>query len=99
MVKCLQCGLDLTADHQQNLIASISGEMMGDEYTETYFLCPVCGVYTMELYHDRFLDEENISFHGPFSRVEGDEKVALIRKCPDPWNKKCTCAAHKTYFS
>lgn len=72
---------------------------MGDEYIETYFFCKNCSVYTVEIYHDRFLGEEEISIQGPIPQSEGDAKVELIKKCSQPWNKKCRCAAHKEYFA
>jgi len=34
----------------------------------------------------------------PVSKVEGDAKVELIRQCSEPWNKKCRCKAHQSYF-
>jgi hypothetical protein len=32
------------------------------------------------------------------SRSEGDAAIALIKKCSQPWNKKCRCEAHRDYF-
>jgi hypothetical protein len=71
---------------------------MGDEYSESYYLCPGCGVYTIEVVHDRFLGEESVSLRGPVSRSEGDALIALIKRCPEPWNKKCRCQSHRSYF-
>jgi hypothetical protein len=71
---------------------------MGDEYIESYYLCHGCDVYTVEVYHDRFLGEDDISLRGPVSRSEGKGKIELIGKCPEPWNKKCRCEAHRSYF-
>ena len=79
-------------------MASISGSIMGDEYIESYFFCNTCGVYTVEIYHDRFQGEDEISIRGPVSKSEGDEKVKLIQQCPETWDKKCRCEAHRTYF-
>ena len=79
-------------------MACISGSIMGDEYIESYFLCAKCGVYTVEIYHDRFCGEEHVSVCGPVPKSEGDAKVELIRRCSEPWNKKCRCRAHRTYF-
>ena len=56
-------------------MASISGSIMGDEYTESYFLCNHCGVYTLEIYHDRFSGEDDVSVRGPVPKSEGDAKV------------------------
>ena len=78
--------------------ASISGSIMGDEYIESYYFCSQCGVYTVEIYHDRFLGDEEVFVRGPVAQTEGDAKVELIRQCAEPWNKKCRCKAHQSYF-
>lgn len=95
MVNCLQCQGELGADSREE---SISGSIMGDEYIETYYFCQACGVYTVEIYHDRFLGEDDVFFRGPLSREEGRDKTDLIRQCSEPWNKKCRCPAHREYF-
>jgi len=97
-MKCLQCGTDLVEEGAERPVASISGSIMGDEYIESYFLCSLCQTYTVEVCHDRFLGEEEIFFKGPLSRAKGDANVALIRRCDEPWNKKCRCSAHQEYF-
>lgn len=71
---------------------------MGDEYIESYFFCEHCGVYTIEVCHDRFLGEEEISVRGTVSRSDGDAAITLIKKCHQPWDKKCRCDAYKAYF-
>lgn len=71
---------------------------MGDEYIESYYFCEPCGVYTVEVYHDRFLGEDEVSLRGPMSKERGDEKIEVIRQCPEPGNKRCRCDAHQSYF-
>jgi len=71
---------------------------MGVEYTESYFFCEGCDEYSVEVYHDRFLGEDDVLVRGPVSRSEGDARVELIGQCPEPWNKKCRCPAHVAYF-
>jgi hypothetical protein len=71
---------------------------MGDEHTDVYFFCPVCGVYTVAQWRDNFTGEETMSLSGPISQEAGDERVKLIRQCSEPWDKKCRCAAHCAYF-
>ena len=95
MIECAQCG---EVFEQEAGVASISGSIMGDEYTESYFFCSKCGVYTVEVYHDRFLGEDDISVRGPVAKSEGDDKIQLIKRSPEPWNKKCRCKAHREYF-
>jgi hypothetical protein len=95
MIGCSQCGK--TFDPQGSK-ASISGSVMGDEYIETFFFCDLCQVYTVEIIHDQFVREDYVIIKGPVPKAEGDARVALIRQCPEPWDKKCRCKAHITYF-
>ncbi len=76
----------------------MSGSIMGDEYTECYFLCPVCLTYTVAIWRDNFTGEETLHLSGPRSSAEGDEKVRIIQRCARPWDKKCRCEAHIAYF-
>ncbi len=76
----------------------MSGSIMGDEHTDSYFLCPVCGVYTVAKWWDNFTGEETMSLSGPLSKQDGDERVTLIQRCSRPWDKKCRCDAHRSYF-
>ncbi len=98
MIACLRCGKPPEAGEDPSPVASISGEIMGDEYVESYRWCGRCGVYTVEVFHDRFAGEPSSVLRGPVSRAEGDRKVGLIRQCAEPWDKKCRCPAHRTYF-
>ncbi len=97
-IPCSKCAKDLSGPASKNPVVSISGSIMGDEYIESYYFCGECGVYTVEVYHDRFLNEEEVSMQGPVSKADGDAQVALIRQCSEPWNKKCRCKAHLAYF-
>lgn len=97
MLCCSKCGKVLD-EKKGSVVASMSGSFMGDEDTESYFFCQDCGVYTLEIYHDRFLDESSVFVRGPISKEAGDAKVELIRRCSEPWNKKCRCPAHIEYF-
>jgi hypothetical protein len=76
----------------------MSGSIMGDEYTDTFFFCDSCGVYTVESAYEPFLGEGDVAYRGPVPREEGEEDVRLIKKCAEPWNKKCRCEAHRSYF-
>lgn len=98
MIRCSQCGRELDQQTGGRCVASISGSIMGDEYIESYYFCSQCEVYTVEIYHDRFLGEDEVFIKGPVSKAEGDAKVELIRQCFEPWNKKCRCKAHQSYF-
>jgi hypothetical protein len=99
MVRCLQCGAELSPTKGERCAASISGGIMGDEYTESYFLCERCGVYTVEVCYEPFMGDDEVKFQGPVSREKGEAAVNLISQCPEPWNKKCRCQAHITYFN
>ena len=98
MISCSQCGKDLSEEGKNSSVASISGSIMGDEYTESFYFCEDCQVYTVEVSHDRFCGDEDVSYRGPLTKNEGDNDVKLIRQCSTPWNKKCRCAAHTSYF-
>ena len=98
MIRCSQCGRGFDREAGDRSIASISGSIMGDEYIESHYFCSQCQVYTVEVYHDRFLGEEEISVRGPVSKPDGDAMVELIKQCEEPWNKKCRCKAHQSYF-
>jgi hypothetical protein len=98
VVHCSQCGKAFEQESGKAWETSICGSIMGDEYIETYFFCVACGVYTVEVYHDRFLGEESVQLCGPLPKADGDAAVALINRCSEPWNKKCRCEAHRSYF-
>lgn len=98
MMRCSKCNRAFEAREGKASVASISGSIMGDEYTESYFFCHHCGVYTVAMYRDRFCGEDSVSVRGPIPKSEGDAKVELIRRCSKPWNKKCRCEAHRSYF-
>ena len=98
MIRCSQCGRIFDREAGDRSVASISGGIMGDEYIESYYFCAQCQVYTVEVYHDRFLGEEEISVRGPVPKTEGDVLIDLIKQCDEPWNKKCRCKAHQSYF-
>jgi hypothetical protein len=98
MIPCSRCGKPLDGKGAGGPVASISGGIMGDEYTDSYFYCRDCGVYTVEVIYDAFLGEGTSALRGPLSRTQGDEDVRLIRACPEPWDKKCRCPAHRAYF-
>ena len=95
MIKCSQCQRELGPENRE---ASIAGSIMGDEYIETYYFCRPCGVYTVEVYHDRFLGEDEVSVRGPVPREGGQAQIELIRQCSQPGDKNCRCPAHRKYF-
>lgn len=72
---------------------------MGDECTDSYFLCPVCRVYTVAQWWDNFTGVETMEVSGPLPKRNGDERIELIKKCARPWDKKCRCDAHRAYFN
>lgn len=98
MIACVICKERLDGDAGAGPEASISGAILGDEYTESWYRCRRCDAYTIEVYRDRFLDEGTSSLRGPIAREAGDAQLRLIRQCPEPWDKQCRCAAHRAYF-
>jgi len=97
-MKCSQCGYEFDRTKDEGWVASISGSIMGDEYIETYYYCEKCGKYTQDNYRDRFLGDTDIFPRGPYTQEEVEASIELIKKCPEPWNKKCRCDAHIEYF-
>lgn len=91
--KCHRTFLD------EELVASISGSIMGDEVSDVYYLCPVCDHYTIVTWWDDFSGEETMKVSGPLTQAIGDERIAIIQRCSEPWNKKCRCKAHLEYFN
>jgi len=95
-LQCVKCGRPFLDEER---ITSISGSIMGDEYTDVYYLCPVCRVYSVATWRDNFTGIETMHLSGPVSMERGNELVEQIRKCSRPWDKKCRCEAHRSYFN
>jgi hypothetical protein len=95
-MNCKQCDREFL---KEEMVASISGSIMGDEHTDSFFLCPVCQVYTMATWHDNFTGVESLSVSGPIDAPQAEERIKLVRKCRRSWDKKCRCKAHRAYFN
>jgi len=95
-LKCTACGKTFS---KEEYVCSISGSIMGDECTDSYYFCPVCRVYTVDTCWDNFTGEETYSTSGPISKQDGDKRIEIIKQCTDPWDKKCRCSAHRSYFN
>jgi len=98
MTQCLKCGRSFDIHSEEDRIASISGSILGDEHTESYFLCHSCNLYTVEVFFEPFLGDDEVTTRGPLTHEEGDAKVAIINQCPKPWSKRCRCPAHLEYW-
>lgn len=94
-LRCAACG---RAFLHEERVAVISTRIMGDECTDCYYWCEKCQVYTLRLHRDVFCGEETSRDAGPLSKDEGGRRLDLIRACPEPWNERCHCPAHKVYF-
>jgi hypothetical protein len=94
-IRCSRCGRPFEKEER---VALISGRVMGDGYTDCYYWCGTCGVYTARLYHDVFCGEETARDSTPISKEEGDRRIASIRRCADPHDERCRCKAHQEYF-
>ena len=64
-VQCIVCGRPFS---DEDFAVSISGSIMGDEHTDTYYLCPACQVYTVVNYWDNFTGTESSELSGPVAR-------------------------------
>jgi len=95
-MNCIKCTREFL---KEDNLAAISGSIMGDEYTDVYYLCPVCKVFTVASWRDNFTGIETMDVSGPLEEQTGMDRVDLIRKCSRPWDKKCRCPAHREYFN
>jgi hypothetical protein len=96
-MKCIKCK---KAFLKSERIVSMSGCIMGDEHTDTFYFCPACQAYTVESCWDNFTGgDETIEVRGPLNEAQGDGRVGLISRCERPWDKKCRCVAHREYFN
>ena len=95
-MNCKKCNRTFS---KEDRLASMSGSIMGDEYTDAYYLCPVCRVFTVANWWDNFTGIETMDTSGPMEEHLGMERVELIRQCFRPWDKKCRCASHRAYFN
>ena len=92
---CSGCGRRFDADDR---VASISAKIMGDECTDSYYWCGACEVYTVRLLREVFVGPETAHASEPIPKPEGDRRLTLIRSCPEPWDERCQCDAHRVYF-
>ena len=98
MTRCASCRHRLD-DESSCLVVAMHGSLMGDEYVECYYRCPNCGACTMSVVRDRFAGEEVVVTEAAvLSEEEAQRRLALIARCPEPWNKRCRCEAHREYF-
>ncbi|TCJ11601.1 hypothetical protein EZJ19_15110 [Parasulfuritortus cantonensis] len=95
MMRCSQCGREFTDAEQ---VACISGRIFGDECTDCYYWCEACGVYSLRMYRDVFAGPELEKDCEPISKTEGDRRIELIHRCPNPGDERCRCEAHREYF-
>ena len=91
-IHCCQCG------KAAELVTSISGSIMGDEYSETYGFCGGCQVYTVVVWRKPLDAPETVHASGPVPKEDGDAKVKVIGGCKTPWKKRCRCESHMEYF-
>ena len=93
---CAKCGKEFPAAARSR--AGISIFVMGDEYIYSYWYCEECQHYTVRAYHDRFMGEDSEDTLPPMPKERGDRAVALIRACPQPFDKYCECPSHRAMY-
>jgi hypothetical protein len=98
MICCKKCSTTPEKSRGFHRVASISGGIMGNEHTDTYYYCQDCQCFTCERYVDFFDGREASALDGPISKEEGARALALIRQCETPYEKRCRCNAHREYF-
>jgi hypothetical protein len=92
-LRCPRCG-----GAAAKPVASMTGSIMGDEETESYYFCGPCQVYFIEYFRDSFTLGESARQSKELPKTVGDARIALVRRCETPWDKTCRCEAHKEYF-
>ncbi len=90
---CQSCNSDLGGAEAR--VGFICAEVMGDEYIESYWFCESCGLYMTGNLRDPFHGEISERGGGQLSKEKGDRLIDQIRKCPDPSDERCQCAAHQ----
>jgi predicted RNA-binding Zn-ribbon protein involved in translation (DUF1610 family) len=95
MLDCSHCGQELSAADRA---ASMSARIMGDEYTETVFVCPACGEHTLTVDRDVFCGEERRGGGQRLTRERAAGILKLMRGCGTPWDGRCHCKSHMEYF-
>jgi hypothetical protein len=92
-MNCIKCKRDIG-----DPIASIAFDMLGNETTAGYALCPTCNVWTVDVYYDSFMGDGFSAVRGPVAREVGDADVAAIRQCSTPHSKWCKCPTHQRFM-
>lgn len=94
-MRCAGCGKQFEASGR---VASISGRIMGDECTDSYYWCEACGTYTLRMLREIFAGPDTESSGIAIAKEEGDRRLEIIRRCAEPWDERCRCEAHRKYF-
>ncbi|MBP1695663.1 MAG: hypothetical protein H6Q41_851 [Deltaproteobacteria bacterium] len=63
-------------------VASISGGIMGDETIESYYFSSECEAYIVEIYHDRFLGEDEVSTRAGCSLLDSGPHLLILSTRP-----------------
>ena len=71
---------------------------MGDDCTDIFYWCGAGGVYTVRLIREVFAGPETEHESEPIPKDEGDRRITLIRRCPEPYDGRCRCDGHRAYF-
>jgi len=94
-VRCSRCGAPFPPEE---CLACISGRIMGDSCTDSYYWCAACSVYTVHFERDAFAGPQTARISEPIGKEEGERRLAIIRSCPDLPDERCRCDAHRAYF-
>lgn len=92
--ECPRCKVALT---DAESLASICGEVFGDEYIDTFYRCAHCAAYCRESFRDRFSGPNSARME-PLEPRAAEALIELVRRCPSPSDEDCRCEAHREYF-
>lgn len=90
--RCLKCERTLESPLKHILLQSA-----GIEKLISYYLCPSCDAYAARVCRDLGREGLESRLRGPLPRSEGDLDLEKMGLCGEPWNKNCSCSAHRHF--
>jgi len=88
---CGRCGANLSGARS----VAIEFDFMGNEHSDRYTQCPKCRAWTVNASFEGFLTDtwQERAWTAADDRTAAF--VALIERCPTPFDKRCNCEAHR----
>ncbi|MGB3341182.1 MAG: hypothetical protein WBB37_06845 [bacterium] len=73
----------------------------GNEEILNLCSCDKCHQYFIDGYEDVFASEDECKewIYGPYTEEDVAKFSEVLKKCPDPLDKHCKCAAHEYFYN